>query len=393
MANRRIFAARLLAMTTPKTREADIKRYRENLKDEVDGAALYRLLADAESDPHLKELLAKLAVSEDRHLDLWRRKLEEAGATVPNYRPSLRVKTLGWLARRFGTSAVTPIVTRMEMAATAMYDNQPEAIEHNLPADERSHARLFREIGRKGVTHNDPATDIARIEGRHRGASGNALRAAVLGANDGLVSNLCLVLGVAGADPGRDVVLLGGIAGLLAGSLSMALGEWISVRSSEESFNRQMAIEAEELELMPEEEEEELTLIYQAKGLAEPQARSAAKQVLSNPQAALDTLAREELGMSRDEVGNPWVAAVTSFVMFTLGAILPVLPWLFVGGAAGISASVIASGLGLFLVGAITTLFTGRSIGFSGARMLVFGLVAAGVTFLIGRAIGASTGI
>jgi VIT1/CCC1 family predicted Fe2+/Mn2+ transporter len=380
-------------MTNPKTREADIKRYRENLKEEVDGAALYRLLADAESDPHLKELFVKLAVSEDRHLALWRKKLEEAGAPVPAFKPSLRVKTLGWLARRFGTPTVTPIVTRMEMAATAMYDDQPEAVEHNLPAEERSHARLFREIGRTGAGRGESAADIARIEGRHRGASGNALRAAVLGANDGLVSNLGLVMGIAGADPGRDVVLLGGIAGLLAGSLSMALGEWISVRSSEESFNKQLAIEKEELELMPEEEEEELTLIYQAKGLTETQARAAAKQILSNPQAALDTLAREELGMSREEVGNPWVAAVTSFVMFTVGAILPVVPWLFVGGATGITASVASSGLGLFLVGATTTLFTGRSIAFSGARMLVFGLTAAAVTFGVGRVIGASTGI
>jgi VIT1/CCC1 family predicted Fe2+/Mn2+ transporter len=380
-------------MTTTSAREADVKRYRENLKEEVDGAALYRLLAEAESDPHLKELFGKLAASEDRHLALWRRKLEEAGATVPDYGPSLRVKTLGWLARRFGTSTVTPIVTRMEMAATAMYDDQPEAVEHNLPADERSHARLFREISRDGTARGDAGADIARIEGRHRGASGNALRAAVLGANDGLVSNLCLVMGVAGADPGRDVVLLGGIAGLLAGSLSMALGEWVSVRSSEESFNKQLAIEAEELELMPEEEEEELTLIYQAKGLTDTQARAAAKQIISNPEAALDTLAREELGMSRDEVGNAWVAAITSFVMFTVGAILPVLPWLFVGGAWGIAASVIASGLGLFVVGAITTLFTGRSVAFSGTRMLAFGLAAAAVTFGIGRVIGVSTGI
>lgn len=215
-------------------RAADIKRYRENLRDEVDGAALYRLLADAEKDPHLKTVYERLAVSEDRHTALWERKLREAGAEVPRFKPSFRVKIIGWLARRFGTEAVSPIVTRMEMAATGMYDTQPEAVAEHLPADERSHARLFREIS-SGSRAGRVSVDIARVEGRHRAANGNALRAAVLGANDGLVSNLSLVMGVAGADPGRDLVVLSGVAGLLAGSLSMALGEWISVRSSTEA--------------------------------------------------------------------------------------------------------------------------------------------------------------
>lgn len=370
----------------------DIKRFRENLKDEVDGAALYRLLADAEKDPHLKEVYSRLAVSEDRHLALWRSKLEEAGAEVPNYKPSMRVKMLGWLARRFGTQAVSPVVTRMEMSATAMYDDQPEAVEANLPADERSHARLFREISRSGQAA-EQGVNIARIEGRHRGGTGNALRAAVLGINDGLVSTLSLVMGVAGASPGRSVVFLSGIAGLLAGSLSMALGEWISVRSSAESFERQLRVEAEELELMPEEEQEELTLIYQAKGFTREEAAQAAQRILANKETALDTLAREELGMSAEESGNAWVAAITSFLLFSAGAILPVLPWMFVGGALAVTLSAVVAGLGLFVAGAFTNLFTGRGLLFSGSRMLVFGLAAAAITFGIGRVIGVSTGV
>ncbi len=370
----------------------DIKRFRENLKDEVDGAALYRLLAEAESDQHLREVYTRLAVSEDRHLALWEGKLREAGAEVPKFRVSTRVKALGWLARRFGTQVVSPIVTRMEQAATTMYDAQPEAIEHNLPRDERSHARLFREISRRpGEAGN--GVDIAPLEGRHRSASGNALRAAVLGVNDGLVSNLSLVMGVAGASPGQDVVLLAGVAGLLAGSFSMALGEWVSVRSSIESFQRQMAIEAEELELMPEEELEELTLIYQAKGLSEEDARATANRILANPATALDTLVREELGISEGEAGNAGVAAFTSFLMFTLGAAIPVIPWLFVGGGAGVAASGIASAAALFSVGAVTTLFTGRGVLMSGGRMLVLGLGAAAATFGIGRVVGGTTGI
>ena len=371
--------------------DADIKRFRANLKDEVDGAALYRRLADAEKDPHLKEVFSRLAISEDRHLNLWINKLREAGAGVPDYRPSFRVRALGWIAGRFGTQTVAPIVTRMEVAANTMYDDQPEAVAENLPADERSHARLFREISKSGKPA-ESGVNIARLEGRHRGG-GNALRAAVLGVNDGLVSTLSLVMGVAGASPGREVVFLSGMAGLLAGSLAMALGEWISVHSSVESFQRQVRIEREELELMPEEEEAELTLIYQAKGFTLDEARNAAKRILADHETALDTLTREELGMSEEEAGNAMVAAGTSFLLFGAGAALPVLPWLFVGGATGMVLSAVLAGLGLFGAGAITTLFTGRGALFSGARMLLFGLTAAAITFGIGKVIGVSTGV
>jgi len=371
----------------PTSRAADIKRFRSNLKDEIDGAALYRLLADAESEPHLKQLFEELAVSEDRHIALWEAKIREAGAPVPRFRTSLRVRVLGFIARRFGTRTVTPIVSRMELAAVTMYDGQPDAVAHRLPEDERSHARIFRQMSRDGRYTTD-GVDIARIEGRHRGGTGNALRAAVLGVNDGLISSVSLVMGVAGANPGRSVVFLTGFAGLLAGSFSMALGEWLSVRSSAESFERQLRVEREELEAMPEEEEAELTLIYQAKGLSEPEARAAARRIVQNPETALDTLAREELGMSAGEVGNPWVAGGTSFFLFALGAILPVAPWLFAGGTVALVASAIAAGFGLVLAGAVTTLFTGRNVVFSSARMLFFGIAAAAVTFFIGKLIG-----
>ena len=378
-------------MTESAAAAADIARFRANLKDEVDGVALYRLLAEAEKDPHLREVYTRLAASEDRHLALWRRQLEAVGADVPNYRPSFRVKMLGWLARRFGTASVSPIVTRMEMAATTMYDDQPEAVAADLPADERSHARLFREISR--TSGNRLQVDIARVEGRHRAASGNAIRAAVLGANDGLVSNLLLVMGVAGAAPGREFVVLAGLGGLLAGAISMALGEWVSVRSSAEAFERQVAIERDELAMMPEEEEEELFLIYRAKGLAEDDARAMAKRILSNHEAALDTLTREELGMSEGEAGNPWVAAATSFVTFAVGAVLPILPWLFAGGGLALPLSAVLSAAGLFATGAITTLFTGRTVLFSGARMVGFGAAGAVVSFLAGNVIGAGAGV
>ena len=378
-------------MASSEATPADIKRYQRNLRDEVDGVELYRLLAEAETDPHLKEVYGRLAASEVRHLELWQNQLRAVGADVPDFRPSLRVKLLGWLARRFGTAMVSPIVTRMELSATTMYDDQPEAVAENLPSDERSHARLFREISRASSGRLD--VDIARVEGRHSAGTGNALRAAVLGANDGLVSNLLLVVGVAGADPGRDVVLLAGLGGLIAGSISMGLGEWISVRSSSEAFERQIAIERDELELMPEEEEEELFLIYRAKGLPPDEARTMAKRILRNHAAALETLTREELGMSSGEAGNAWVAAITSFVTFCAGAIVPILAWFVLEGTAGLVASLVLGALGLFLTGAITTLFTGKSVMFSGTRMVLFGLTGALVSFGVGALIGAGTGI
>jgi VIT1/CCC1 family predicted Fe2+/Mn2+ transporter len=372
--------------------EADLKRFEANLRDEVDGGALYRLLAEAEDNPHLKEVYSRLAAAEDRHAALWASKLQEGGRAAPSFRPSFRVRMLGWLARRLGTRAVMPIVTQMEMDATGMYDDQPEAVAEGLPLDERSHARIFREIGRSGRVRAG-GTEIAQIEGRHRTASGNALRAAVLGAQDGLVSNLLLVMGVAGANPGPEFVLLAGTTGLLAGSTSMALGEWISVRSSAESFERQLAIERDELAMVPEEEEEELALIYQAKGVPEQEARAMASRIIRDPRVALDTLAREELGMAPGEAGSPWVASWTSFLTFAIGAAVPVLPWLVASGAVGVALSAVLSGVALFGFGALITLFTGRGALFSGARMLVFGAVPAAATFGLGAAIGAGTGI
>ena len=374
----------MTAETPPPPGEADIRRYRRNLREEVDGEGLYLLLADAEDEPNLKRVFQRLAESEKRHIDLWQEKLRGAGAEVPDFRPGMQVRVLGWLARRFGTQFVTPVVERMELNAVTMYDDQPEAIAEGLPGSERSHARLFQELGRQP----GQSVDVARIEGRHRSRSGNALRAAVLGANDGLVSNLSLVMGVAGADPGREFVALAGIAGLLAGAISMALGEWISVLSSREAFNRQVEIEREELEVNPEEERAELVLLYQVKGLSEEAARATADRVFSNSETALDTLVREELGMAEDSAGNPTVAAVTSFLLFAVGALLPAFPWFFADGGLAIGLSLGLGAAGLFVLGAAVTLWTGRSALYSGARQLALGLAAAGITYGIGTALG-----
>jgi VIT1/CCC1 family predicted Fe2+/Mn2+ transporter len=230
---------------------------------------------------------------------------------------------------------------------------------------------------------------IARLEGRHHALGGNALRAAVLGANDGLCSNLSLVMGVAGADLAPHAILVTGLAGLLAGAFSMALGEWLSVSTTRESYRRQIKTEADELEQLPEEEEEELALIYQAKGLPADQAKALAQRLIANKETALDTLVREELGIDPEELGgSAWAAAGTSFLLFAVGAIFPVAPYFVLAGLPAVIASLAASGFALFLIGAGTTLFTGLEVWFSGLRQLLIGFAAAGVTYGVGKLIG-----
>jgi len=330
---------------------------------------------------------------EERHAEVWRTRLREAGADMPIFLPTLRVRFLGWLARRFGAGAVVPMVMAGEAGDSALYHAQPEARAVGMPADERSHARVFRAIA-TSMPHGLPGEAVARLERRHRATGGNALRAAVLGVNDGLVSNLSLVMGVAGASLQQTTILLTGLAGLLAGAISMALGEWLSVQSSRELYQRQIAIEREELEAAPEEEQEELVLIYQAKGIPADRARELAAGLISDPRTALDTLAREELGIDPQGLGgSAWIAAGTSFALFAVGAIIPVLPYLFVGGLQAAVLSGVLAALGLFASGALGSFFTGQPALKAGLRQVAFGLVAALVTFGLGKLVGAGLGV
>ncbi len=349
---------------------------------------MYRALADLESDPHLSELYQRLAATEERHAQLWADKLEAAGTPRGKTRPTRRARILIWLAGRFGPSMLVSTLAAQEQAGQFMYDDQAEAAGTTLPADERSHARILRTV----VGDNSggiAGPSLARFEGRHSAVGGNALRAAVLGANDGLVSNLALVTGVAGASISNGAVLIAGFAGLLAGSISMALGEWLSVQSSRELYSRQIDIERREIAEVPEEEAEELTLIYQAKGMPEDQARALATHIMQDPETALDTLAREELGIDPGELGgSAWQAAFTSFFLFAGGAIIPVIPFLLTTGFPAVAISLALSGIALFVVGAGITLITGRSVLQSGFRQMAFGLAAAAITFGIGSLLG-----
>ncbi len=371
--------------------DADRRRFVDNLQAELDGAALYRALARIEAGSELATVYTHMAKAEERHADIWRAKLREAGVTVVPTQPGWRTRMLISLAGRFGPGFILPTVTQRERADSERYQGQPEARAAGMADDERSHARLFQAIGARTAGLSGGA--VARLEGRHRSGDGNALRAAVLGANDGLVSNASLVMGVAGAELAGQSILITGLAGLLAGSLSMALGEWLSVQSARELFEHQIGIERDELLAAPEEEAEELALIYQAKGLPADQARELGQRLVQDPQAALDTLAREELGVDPDELGgSAWVAAFTSFLLFSAGAIIPVLPYFFAEGTTALLASLILSVIGLFAIGAAITIITGRNALLSGLRQVLFGVVAAAITFGIGRLFGAVLG-
>ncbi len=237
-----------------------------------------------------------------------------------------------------------------------------------------------------------PVSVIARLEGRHRATAGNALRAAVLGVDDGLVSNFSLVMGVAGAGGDARAIAVAGLAGLLAGSLSMALGEWLSVQSARELYSRQIAVEREELAAAPDEERRGLALIDQAKGATETQARALAAQIVGSDRA-LQTFAHEEMAIDPGELGgSAYVAAGTSFAMFATGALVPLVPFAFVSGRTAVVAAAVLSGAALFGVGALITLITGQPALRAGLRQLAIGAAAAGVTFAVGRLLGVALG-
>jgi VIT1/CCC1 family predicted Fe2+/Mn2+ transporter len=371
---------------------SDARRYLENWQDEVDSASEYRAMAASEPDPRLAKVYANLASMEEGHIGFWEDRLRRVGATVPPRRASWRSRVLAAVARRLGPDMVLATIAAKEVADQNGYVRQPETAGTAMPSHERWHARVLSQLvatqprGLQG-------SFLGRLEGRHRSVGGNALRAAVLGANDGLCSNLSLVMGVAGAAIDRHGILVTGLAGLLAGAGSMALGEWVSVTSSRELAQREIRIEASELREDPEGEGEELKLIYEAKGLSPQEAETMARRLLADRTTAIDALAREELGIDPKELGgSAWEAAVSSFALFALGAVVPILPFVVARGALAVVASAVVSALALFTLGAAITVFTGTSAWRAGGRQLLLGLAAAGLTFGLGRLIGTAIG-
>ncbi len=368
-----------------------IRRWQENLDTEIDGIAIYHLLAEAERDSERKDVFVRLAEVEEHHAKVFREKLLAAGVTPRERGPSVRVRLIGLGARVFGVRSVLPIVRGMEAGAYSAYMGQDEAAQ-SLAPDEREHRKTMSRMERGDLS---PTEQIASRERWHRTGGGGTLRASVFGVSDGLVSNAALVMGFAGAQASGDFVLLAGVAGLLAGAFSMGSGEYVSMRAQRELFERQIELEREELESSPEEEQKELSLIYQAKGISKELAEATARKLMEDPEIALETLVREELGLDPAELGSPWGASIGSFVAFGAGAVVPVIPFFFGGDASApyVIASAVMSAFALFAVGAMLSLFTGRSPWLSGGRQVGLGVAAAALTFAIGSVIGVSTDI
>jgi len=363
--------------------DPEVAQFREMWADELGGAALYRALAD-HADEHRRPIFLALAEAEERHAAHWAERMREAGIVdLKPPRLPFRIRVLRRLARIVGTEAVLPIVLRAEAADADKY-RSIAAAPAAMAAQEQMHGKVVAAM-RGGSTAGGR---IAAAEGRHRAGIGGALRATVFGVNDGLVSNFSLVMGVAGGTSNKSIVVLAGVAGLVAGAFSMASGEWVSVRSQRELYENELRIEEQELAAFPEEEREELELIYQAKGVDPAEAKALVENIMSRPDVALDTLAREELGLDPTTLGSPWVAAGSSFAAFATGAFLPVLPFLFSSGAVAVVTSAVLSVLALFAVGSAISVFTGRHAGRSGLRMAVIGILVATATFLIGKLVG-----
>jgi len=343
----------------------------ESWQEEQRSAFLYRVCAEAESGTTRAELFRRLAGEAEAQAAIWRAQLTARGRAAPApYEPDTRTRIVAALVRKLGPRRVKSVLAAMKVRGMAIYGTS-----------------LARDPG------HAPPMPGTRIEHRHRGLGGGGnMRAAVFGVNDGLVSNASLILGIAGANPDPHVVLLAGVAGMAAGAFAMAAGEYVSVRSQRELFEYQIGLERDELQEYPEAEAQELALIYAAKGVPPKEAKKLADKLIADPEHALDTLAREELGLNPEELGSPWGAAISSFLSFAAGALLPLAPFMLAPGSRALPVAIGITAIALFGVGALLSLFTGRSAWRSGARMLALGGLAGAITYAIGRIAGIAIG-
>lgn len=335
-----------------------IHRWRE----EKTAAHLTLAVAKAEKDAMRRRLFEKLAAESEEQAAIIAKDVE----SVPPFSPGVRARIVIALLGLFGPRQMKGVLAAVKVRGLSVYSGKMRPGMHAMP------------------------TTTEEIGARHKGAGGGSLRAAVFGVNDGLVSNTSLVMGMAGAAVSNDVVFLTGVAGLLAGAFSMAAGEFISMRTQREMFEHQIAQEKEELELYPDEEAEELALIYEARGLPIEEAREMTKRLVADPKTALDVLAREELGLNPEDLGSATGAALWSFLAFSAGAMLPLVPFVIgLSGAVPIAAGI--ASLALFGVGAAMSLFSGRNAFLGGLRMLAIGALAGAATFGIGSLFGVAT--
>lgn len=340
------------------TKSADMPPARR-WQEERTATYLTAAAARAEKDPAFRRLFERLAAEGAGQAAI----IAKEFGVADNFSPGLRARLVAALLGMFTPRQMKGALAAMKVRGLSIYSGKLRAGAHAMP------------------------TTTEEIGARHKGAGGGSLRAAVFGVNDGLVSNTSLVMGMAGAASSNDVVFLTGVAGLLAGAFSMAAGEFISMRTQREMYEHQIAQEKEELALYPEEEAEELALIYEARGLPIEEARSVARTLVADPKTALDALAREELGLNPEDLGSSTGAAFWSFLAFSSGAFLPLIPFL-AGFSPPVPIAAVISAFALFAVGAAMSLFSGRNAFFGGIRMLAIGALAGAATFAIGSLFG-----
>src|SRR6266700_395303 len=362
--------------------KSDVHVWLHHWQDEADAASLYLALAGQESDPHRKDVYIKLAGVEERHVQMWTKLLGEHGHTVDHARPSLNAKLRAWFGRRFGTRYLLPMLLREEGEEVKGYLDLHKG--SSLPAAREVSLQLAKE----SAAHAGTLADLAGkgAEPWHKTGSGGFLRNVVYGFNDGLTANFGLVAGVIGAAVAPHIILLSGIAGMIADALSMGSSGYLAAKSEQEVYDHEIAMEKEEIRIMPEVEEEEIALVYQTKGIEAGIARQMAAEVMRDSQRALDEQVREELKIGEAHATpfkEGWVTGASTAV----GALIPVAPFLVLSGPAAAWTAFAIAMLSHFAVGAARSFFTGRGVIRSGIDMFVVGLGVAGVGYVVGDVI------
>jgi VIT1/CCC1 family predicted Fe2+/Mn2+ transporter len=368
--------------TAQHDRPAPTATWDEHYRDERDAAFLYRRLASAEQDATRRDLFERLAVVEDRHVARWEELFREGGRPLPSYRTAARTRALAWVATRFGPNVVLPLILAEEGREVQAYlglarhssDRQLHRAAVDIAADSAVHARELSEVmGREG-------------EPWHSGGAGGFLRSIVYGFNDGLTANFGLVAGVIGADVAPHIVIISGVAGAIADALSMGASGYLAAKSEAEVQAHQIDMERHEMRLMPDLEEDELAVIYEAKGLPPETARATAKAMMRDPAQALDAMVREELNIHPAELA-PLKDGLVTGTATAIGAFIPIVPFVLMDHGPAIWTSLTLSMLAHFAIGGARSLFTGRGVWASGRDMFVVGFGVAAAGYIIGELI------
>src|SRR3954465_9605802 len=367
----------------PRNGEIDVHSFEHHWQDEADAAYLYRLLAGAEPDPKKRDIYSRLADVEDRHVVIWADLLGKHGHPPPKFRPSGRARLLARLGRWFGPGFLLPMLLREEGREVKAYMDMHRATPRGAPGGGEALT-----LARESAEH---ATTLANIAGKssepwHRTESGGFLRNVVYGFNDGLTANFGLVAGVIGAavPTQHHTVIVAGVAGVIADALSMGSSGYLAAKSEQEVYANEIAMERDEIALMPEVERDELALIYETKGMSAESAHALATEVMGNPQRMLEEQVQEELGIGEPHMSplrEGWVTGSATAV----GAFIPVVAFLIWSGTTAVVIAFIVSMASHFLVGAARSIFTGRGVFRSGLDMFVVGLGVAVVGYFVGE--------